>query len=29
MEQRKVVFVKRVVVYGLPILIGSGYFLEE
>ena len=29
LDQRKVVFVKRVVVYGLPILIGSGYFLEE
>ena len=29
MDQRKVVFVKRVVVYGLPILIGSGYFLED
>ena len=29
MEQRKVVFVKRVVTYGLPILIGSGYYLDE
>ena len=29
MEQRKVVFVKRVVTYGLPILIGSGYYLED
>ena len=29
MEQRKVVFVKRVVAYGLPILIGSGYYLDE
>ena len=29
MEQRKVVFVKRVVSYGLPILIGSGYYLDE
>ncbi len=28
-EQRKVVFVKRVVSYGLPILIGSGYYLDE
>ncbi len=29
MEQRKVVFVKRVVTYGLPILIGSGYYLPD
>ncbi|MCY3778156.1 MAG: cache domain-containing protein, partial [Candidatus Aminicenantes bacterium] len=29
MQQRKVVFVKRVVAYGLPILIGSGYYLED
>lgn len=29
MQQRKVVFVKRIVTYGLPILIGSGYYLEE
>lgn len=29
MEQPKVVFVKRVVSYGLPILIGSGYYLDE
>ena len=28
-EQPKVVFVKRVVTYGLPILIGSGYYLDE
>ncbi len=28
-EQRKVVFAKRVVVHGLPILIGSGYYLED
>ena len=28
-EQRKVVFVKRVVTYGLPILIGSGYYRDE
>lgn len=28
-EQRKVVFVKRAMVYGLPILIGSGYYLED
>ncbi len=28
-QQRKVVFVKRVVSYGLPILIGSGYYLDE
>ena len=27
--QRKVTFVKRVVAYGLPILIGSGYYLDE
>ena len=29
MLQRKVTFVKRVVAYGLPILIGSGYYLDE
>ena len=29
MQQRKVVFVKRVVTYGLPILIGSGFYLDE
>jgi hypothetical protein len=29
LDQRKVVFVKRVVVYGLPILIGSGYYLAD
>ena len=29
MQQRKVVFVKRVVTYGLPILIGSGYYLND
>ena len=29
MLQRKVTFVKRVVVYGLPILVGSGYYLDE
>ena len=29
MTQRKVVFVKRVVAYGLPILVGSGYYLDE
>ena len=27
--QRKVTFVKRVVAYGLPILVGSGYYLDE
>ena len=27
--QRKVTFVKRVVTYGLPILVGSGYYLDE
>ena len=27
--ERKVTFVKRVVVYGLPILVGSGYYLDE
>ena len=26
MLQRKVTFVKRVVAYGLPILVGSGYY---
>ena len=29
MEQRKVVFVKRVVIYGLPILVGSGYYPDD
>ena len=29
MPQRKVAFVKRVVAYGLPILVGSGYYLDE
>ncbi len=29
MEERKVSFVKRVVSFGLPILIGSGYYLED
>ena len=29
LQQRKVVFVKRVVSHGLPILIGSGYYLNE
>ena len=29
MLQRKVTFVKRVVVYGLPILVGAGYYLDE
>ena len=29
MLQRKVTFVKRVVAYGLLILVGSGYYLEE
>ncbi len=28
MPQRKVTFVKRVVAYGLPILVGSGYYLD-
>ena len=28
-EIRKVTFVKRVVAYGLPILVGSGYYLDE
>ena len=27
--QRKVTFVKRFVVYGLPILLGSGYYLDQ
>ena len=27
--QRKVTFVKRVVAYGLPLLVGSGYYLED
>ena len=29
MQQRKVTFVKRIVAYGLPILVGSGYYLDE
>ena len=29
MLQRKVTFVKRVVAYGLPILVGSGYYLDD
>ncbi len=29
MLQRKVAFVKRVVAYGLPILVGSSYYLDE
>ena len=29
MLQRKVTFVKRVVAYGLPILVGSGYYLDS
>ena len=29
MMQNKVTFVKRVVVYGLPILVGAGYYLDE
>ena len=29
MLQRKVTFVKRVVAYGQPILVGSGYYLDE
>ena len=29
MTQRKVAFVKRVVAYGLAILVGSGYYLDE
>ena len=29
MTQRKVTFVKRVVAYGLAILVGSGYYLDE
>ena len=29
MPQRKVTFVKRVLAYGLPILVGSGYYLDE
>ncbi len=29
MEERKVAFVKRVVSFGLPILIGAGYYLED
>ena len=29
MLQRKVTFVKRVVAYGLPILVGAGYYLDE
>ena len=27
--QRKVTFVKRVVAYGLPILVGAGYYLDD
>ena len=29
MPQGKVAFVKRIVVYGLPILVGAGYYLDE
>ena len=29
MMQNKVTFVKRVVAYGLPILVGAGYYLDE
>ena len=29
MPQRKVSFVKRVVSFGVPVLIGAGYYLEE
>ncbi len=29
MEERKVTFVKRIVSFGLPILIGAGYYLDE
>ena len=29
MLQRKVTFVKRVVAYGMPILVGAGYYLDE
>ena len=29
MPQRKVTFVKRVLAYGLPILVGAGYYLDE
>ena len=29
MQQRKVAFVKRIVAYGLPILVGSGYYLDD
>ena len=29
MVQRKVAFVKRIVSYGLPILVGSGYYLDD
>ena len=28
-RQRKVTFVKRIVSFGLPILIGAGYYLDE
>ena len=28
-RQRKVAFVKRVVAYGFPILVGSGYYLDR
>ena len=29
MDERKVTFVKRIVSFGLPILIGAGYYLDE
>ena len=29
MVQRKVAFLKRIVSYGLPILVGSGYYLQD
>ena len=29
MQQRKVTFVKRTVAYGVPILIGAGYYLDD
>ena len=28
-SERKVTFVKRVLTYGLPILVGAGYYLDE
>ena len=28
MQQRKAAFIKRVVIYGLPILVGAGYYLD-